>query len=357
MHTNLNVVYDDIIFRLQKTGGISKVFKNLFYFISRTEGLKVSILASHKSLVFKSISLNCLNEIAIPATIQQFLPILKKIPERSIYHSTYLRYSVQKNIIKVLTIHDCGYENGIMQKGIKRIIHLFFKRLVLTKADAIICVSENTKNDLLRFYPSLLKNKPISVIYNGVDDIYFSTSNITNKTNKIKYVLYVGSRVPYKNFINLIKSFKYLDDYEFHFVGAGPLKMEHKKLLEIYVNGRFKYWQDLPEEDLVNLYKNAFCLVYPSSYEGFGLPIIEAMAAGCPVIACNNSSIPEIAGDAAILIDSPNPKIIANSILKLNDIKFKDSLILKGKYRASQFTWENTALNTIKFYNYLNRSI
>jgi len=268
-----------------------------------------------------------------------------------------LRYSFQKNIIKVITIHDCGYEYGIMQSGLKRTIHLFFKKIAIKNCDAIICVSHNTKNDLIYFYSDIIKNKPIKVIHNGLDEIYFNSNKLKFNSSHDKYILYVGNRSSYKNFDSLVKAFQFLTKYKLILVGVGPLSPEHTELLNYYLLGRFNYLKNISETELIGLYSNAFCLVYPSSYEGFGLPIIEAMACGCPVIACKNSSIPEICNGAALLIDNPNPVFISDSILKLEDEKVRNDLIKAGKLNVSSYSWEICANKTIEFYNHLKNTL
>lgn len=352
MHKS-TIVYDDIIFRLQLNGGISKVFVNLFKYSSTNECFKLILLKSGKSTLTERNIFNFISEIKLPAFILQFLPLLVKIPTKSIYHSTYLRYTFQKNIVNVITIHDCGYEHGIMQSGIKKWVHLFFKKLAIKKCNAIICVSYNTRNDLLKFYPELIYKKPIRVIYNGIDEIYFKECNQEDRVIDKKYILYVGNRSSYKNFISVVNAFKYLVDYSFVFVGVGELSNEHKVLLDRYIKNNYIYLQNLEERKLISVYSNAFCLVYPSSYEGFGLPIIEAMACGCPVIACNNSSIPEIASNAAVIIDKPDAFVISKAIKLLENKQFRNDLIAKGKIRSQSFSWKNTTLNTLEFYKHL----
>lgn len=347
------VVYDDIIFRLQINGGISKVFKNIIKYYPKFGYTNLFLLVSGKS-TFSEIGIShSISEFKIPAVIQQFCPLFSKLPANCIYHSTYLRYTYQKNIIKIITIHDCGYEYGIMQSGIKKWVHLFFKKLAIRKCNAIICVSNNTRNDLLKFYPELIKNKPVKVIYNGIDEIYFKQRNLENVSNDKKYILYVGNRNSYKNFKSVINAFRYLNDYCLVIVGVGVLSGEHKIMLNTILQNNYKYLQDIDEQKLTTIYSKAYCLVYPSSYEGFGLPIIEAMACGCPVIACNNSSIPEIANNAAILIDKPEAYIIAEAIKSLEKGDLRNELINKGKIHAQSFSWENTTIKTLEFYKHL----
>ncbi|RYE58592.1 MAG: glycosyltransferase [Sphingobacteriales bacterium] len=122
----------------------------------------------------------------------------------------------------------------------------------------------------------------------------------------------------------------------------------------VYQRGDNVFQLNLATNDLISIYTDASCLVYPSSYEGFGLPILEAMACSCPVISCNNSSIPEISGGAALLIDKPEYNVIKDAILKLNNEPlYRADLVLKGKVQAKKFSWEKTITSTAALYKTL----
>ena len=135
------------------------------------------------------------------------------------------------------------------------------------------------------------------------------------KLKSKKYILYVGDRKGYKNFDITINVFQKLNDFIFVIVGGGDLIDDEKELLK----KECFHYQGISTKDLNILYNNAFCLLYPSSYEGFGIPILEAMKAGCPVVSTNISSIPEVAGDAGLLVDKVEVKEFVKTILKLEN--------------------------------------
>ena len=262
---------------------------------------------------------------------------------------------MQKNVINITTIHDFTYE--YFEKGMPRFIHSLQKNLSIRRADGIICVSDNTKKDLFKFFPNLNKKK-VKRIYNGVENTFFQIRNLRQKiiNKKLKnlfqkkIILFVGDRrKTYKNFfltvdiVNLLKK-------EFVLVCIGGEKINHieKNLINNKIPGRFYHFTTVSSENLTR-YIIFFCLVYPSLYEGFGLPVIEGMKAGCPVISTKNSSIKEIAKDAAILINKVNKENFIKSINLINDTNLRNSLIKKGLC-ALKFLVGINAEETLKFY-------
>ncbi len=239
----------------------------------------------------------------------------------------------------------------------------YFKCMIpmsIKKADEVIAISENTKQDILKMIP-IGKNK-IVVTYLGHDAIFSKQDKTKINTVLLKYginfpyLLFVGMLEPRKNIPSLIKAFAAVKEkknnklviigkkgwlYDEIFALVQKLKIDEKVVFTGYV----------PDEDLPALYSAATCFVYPSFYEGFGIPIIEAMACGCPVITSNNSSMKEIAGNAAILVDPYNITDIQNAIELL--IADKAIRINKGKegiIQAKKFSWEKMVLKTKEIY-------
>jgi glycosyltransferase involved in cell wall biosynthesis len=351
----MKLLYDDIIFRLQKVGGISNVFSHFISFAKIDKSIDLSYVSTTKHSinnfywsklnipkpkVIKNISINIL----------QFVPFIKlDVESPTIYHATYYNFPLKKqNIIYLITIHDLGYERGIMQKGLRRYINIFFKRLAIINADGIICVSKCTFDDLLFYYGKHLKNKQITVIHNGISNNF---KNLGFKSSiSSKNVIFVGGRQKYKNFEDLVKAISYSEEFNLVILGGGDLSEYHLNFMKNIIPNRFAIYKDISEQKLNYFYNNSFCLVYPSSYEGFGLPILESMAAGCPVITCSNSSIVEISGGNAILIPNSNPENIFNSLIQLKDFEFRTNLILKGIEHSKNFNWNITFKKTKEFY-------
>ncbi|PNX48592.1 MAG: hypothetical protein BV457_01160 [Thermoplasmata archaeon M9B1D] len=226
--------------------------------------------------------------------------------------------------------------------------YIFPKRL--EKADKIITISKNTKKDLVNYF-NIDKDK-IEVIYLGVEKKY----SYSNKIKKNKYILSVGTLQPRKNFVNLIKAFSLIkNNFEHKLVIVGKKGSDYINILEeikkhnlenrVFIQGY------ISDKQLIEIYKSADLFVFPSLYEGFGLPPLEAMACGIPVIASNTSSLPEVIGDAGIMIDPKNVNDIADAIKKiLNSEKLKNDLILKGLERTKMFEWKNTSNKILKIY-------
>jgi glycosyltransferase involved in cell wall biosynthesis len=224
------------------------------------------------------------------------------------------------------------------------------------RADHIICISKNTKNDLQRIYN--IKDSMVSVIY-------LSGPKEWNKPFKDRsilpakpYILYVGNReLPYKNFMTLLKAFylsKLKADFDLLcFGGGGFLKEELSLFKELKLENVIKYLEG-KDEFLQFCYENATAFIYPSLSEGFGIPILEAMAFGCPVIASNVSSIPEVAGDAALLFSPDSPEELGSCICKIiNNDALRNEYTEKGKNRCKEFSWDKTALETFNVYRKL----
>ncbi|MFH0912456.1 MAG: glycosyltransferase family 1 protein [Patescibacteria group bacterium] len=229
------------------------------------------------------------------------------------------------------------------------------------KADRLIAVSESTRRDLIRLYQ--IDSQRITVIYEGVDTAYFSSPDqliISSLRERFSvpgpYLYYVGSLEPRKNVITIIRGLDYLKQQGFANIklvlsgGKGWLNeaifAEVEKLnlsTEVVFTGSAK------EEEKIAWLQNAVGFVFPSLYEGFGLPVLEAMAAGCPVLTSRVSSLPEIVGEAALLVD-PSVQMEFNLALTklLTDPDLARQLSQAGRERARQFTWEATAQATLK---------
>ena len=227
--------------------------------------------------------------------------------------------------------------------------HRYYIPQVLNQAQHIICNSQATAKDMVNFF-QIPANKitPIPLAYNRSQFKFF---NLPTRN----YFLYIGRQDPYKNLQRLITAFSALphrNDYELWL--AGPYDKRYSPLLEIQtqelgINHLVKFLNYVPYNELPIIINQAIALVFPSLWEGFGLPVLEAMACGTPVITSNISSLPEVAGDAAILINPYNiEEITAAMKIIINDSETRKQLSEKGLKRANQFTWEKTGLATVE---------
>lgn len=268
----------------------------------------------------------------------------------------------------VVTIHDCTplvfpekYPAGIKGK-----VKFLIQKTALRNVSAVIADSENSKKDIIRFL-GVPENK-IYVIYLAADSRFRKLPTV-NKQLLVKYdlppkfALYVGDVNYNKNLPNLIRAFASLKRKDFYLVLVGKA-FENKSLPEIKdllflinklnLKERVKILGFVEDEDLVGIYNLAQVYVLPSLYEGFGLGILEAMACGCPVLTSKTSSMPEVAGEAAVLVNPYSVNEIAEGIEKIAENRLlRNKLIEKGLLRAKSFSWEKTAHETVEIYQKL----
>lgn len=227
---------------------------------------------------------------------------------------------------------------------------------ILERTAAIIADSDWTRNDICRFYK--IPHEKIQVIPLGYDrDIFKPQSNLELLGNYglhgIPYILAVGSDKPRKNLLRLVRSFGIMQNCSHSLVLAGLHEVEVKKRImeeaSAYgVNGRVVFLEYVRADDLPFLYSGATLFCYPSLYEGFGLPVLEAMACGTPVVASNTTSIPEVAGQAAILVDPLRCEDIAAAMdLIIDDLGRRDVMRAAGLVHVTGFSWENTARDVL----------
>jgi len=243
--------------------------------------------------------------------------------------------------------------------------YLFATRASAKRADRVVAVSGNTKKELCRF--ARIDENKVVVVYHGVSDIFRRntkrsglTANSPSPLGYIKYILYVSAISPYKNFDKAIRALKLLKvrySVSHKFLAIGRVRsVSYANYLEgviqdLNLESDVLFLDYLPHEELASLYQNAALFVFPSCCESFGLPLLEAMASGIPVIASNRSSIPEIVGDAGVIIDTDDIGKFADEMAKiLSDSELRNDLINKGYARSKQFSWERTAENMLAIY-------
>lgn len=352
----MKIIFDNIVFDLQKTGGISVYWYELFDRVLNNKTITKSFIEEND--VSDNIFRNKLNigaeSIIIPDTKQWFSRYrsidLDVRNSKFTFHSTYYRTlsnNVKKNnnVKEVVTVHDFTYE--YFSKGIKRWLHSFQKRRAIRAADVVICISENTKKDLLYYFPELAK-KDIRVIYNGCSIDYFVDPEFKYSEQLGLSFLFVGSRAAYKNFNFAVEAVSKNINFKLRIVGSNLNKNEVERLNK-FLPERWEFFNSIDNAKLNELYNSSYALLYPSSYEGFGIPLLEAMNAGCPFIAFNSSSIPEVAGDAGVLLEKLTIEDFNNAVLKIN--KNRDEIILKGLIQSKKFSWQKCYEELMIVYN------
>ena len=301
-------------------------------------------------------------------------PFIKKIVRKIIILSSknnYNKYDLywQPNFIPnlqvdakiiVTTIHDFSFilhTEFHPEERVKYFQENFLDNI--SKSDVIITVSHFVKQEILNRLE--FKEKEIRVIYNGVNHNIFKIYNNTQLPFDLpnKFILSVGSIEPRKNLLGLLKAYNLLnketkDIYKLVLVGfKGWQNQEFMELLEKNKTNII-YLGFISDEQLAKVYNRATCFVFPSFYEGFGLPLLESMACGTPVITSNLSALPEVGSDAAIYSNPYNIEDIKDKIeLLLNDVILQQNMISKGLERVKEFTWEQSAQKHIKLFEEL----
>lgn len=351
----MKIIYDNIVFSLQKAGGISIYWSELIKRLKFNDDV-MFYEYENENIFRQSLDKLVDSELAFIKRFVRYFPFSRKIQSNAIFHSSYYRVSLQKSVANITTVHDFTYE--YYSKGIAKKIHSLQKGFAIKNSDGIICVSENTKKDLIKFYPNI-NEENIRVIYNGIStDFYKIEENVETLSGtfellkKNKYILFVGDRSAYKNFNVVLDVISKLSNYQLVIVGGKELNINEAQSLK-RANLSYFHFKGISSKDLNVLYNNAFCLLYPSSYEGFGIPIAESMKAGCPVITSNCSSIPEVAGKGALLIDDITSDKVISSIRRLEDLDLREQLVNEGYIQANKFNWDKCFKETYDFYEFV----
>lgn len=268
--------------------------------------------------------------------------------------------SLSNQCKKIMVVHDLSFIRfpEFFSWQMRLWHRLVLRGKILKQADYIIADSKNTKNDLINLLR--ITENIITVAYLGVDNRFKPVTPDDNRLGQIKlkynlpdkFILYLGTLEPRKNIESIIEAYD-SQNSDYYLLIGGNKGWKTKRIYELaQENDKIKLLGYIDEKDKPILYNLATCLIYPSYYEGFGLPLLEAMACGCPVIAGNNSSQGEVVGQAGLLVDPYNINEIKQGIeLILNNYQLRERLIHQGLERAQSFRWENTAKQILELFN------
>jgi len=365
----MRIVFDYQIFSLQKYGGISRYFFELSSNINNNHrNIDIQVVSPFYINNYLNKNFVSIKGVKVPGGVRigKILFLINRLISKKvisdlkpdILHQTYHFDYSDLNKFKgkrVLTIHDMIHEIYPNYFANSR-RYIEAKKNAVRMADHIICVSKSTRDDLIKILG--VKYEKITVIPHG----FFTDVSIKKKRNlhlKKPFILYVGSRASYKNFQNLLLVFasdKNLNkNYNLVAFGGGPFsKLENTLIKELGLSQENVIYRQGDDYYLKELYRNAEIFVYPSFYEGFGLPPLEAMSCGCPVACSLSSSIPEVVGNAASFFDPNSLSSIKSTIISIiNDKKKKNQLINKGFDQVKNFGWDKCTNRTLATYRKL----
>jgi len=283
-----------------------------------------------------------------------------------VLHSPVNVVSMGVSTPQVVTVHDLAFHHFPEQyPGMKQRYLKAMTRLSIRKAAAVITVSEATRRDVIDVYGA--DPERVIAVPNGVDDTMrpLADDEVSQfrERNRLpdRFVLFLGTLQPRKNIEVLIRALALLaDDIDWPLVIAGARGWMYDSLFalvdELDLKERVRFTGHVPAEDLVFWYNAATILIYPSRYEGFGLPLLEAMACGTAVIAANTSSLPEVVGDSGLLVEPDDVEGFTAAMRTLaGDDSYRQQLEQSGLDRAASFTWRNTARQTVDIYHHVLR--
>jgi glycosyltransferase involved in cell wall biosynthesis len=362
------ILFDHQIFSYQKYGGISKYFAELYKYLNHGN-TKIHLgLRKHVNGYLAELPADTHGDIIYYPTnklIAKFLiyrdnkkhcvDLLRK-KSYDIIHSTFydpymLGYNTRPHVI---TVHDMTpelypqyyrgtlYSHLISKKWIKG------KKQLIDQADKIIAISENTKHDLMRIYN--IPEHRITVIYHGCNMLPESAPRLLEDP----YILFVGLRDKYKGFKTFVDGVEPVlkqNKLKALCIGGGAFSPEEQRLLKERKLDNYFMQMSVSDTGLASAYKNALCFVFPSEYEGFGMPILEAFSQNCPVILSNSSCFPEIGGNAALYFPDGNCKELTTQLTRLlSEQGLRNELTAAGQQKINKFSWSDCAAKTLQLY-------
>ncbi len=362
-----HVAYDHQVFSWQEYGGISRYFYELAGRVNAFDGFSASIVAplyvnrylKNGGMRAKGMYLPPLSRgvRAVEFINRRLESAWLRIRRPDVLHETYYpaTSSAPKGCPIVITVHDMIQEKFSAAFGLNDETSVK-KRAAVLRADRVVCVSENTRADLIQiFNPDPGK---IRTIHLGVAARRPSALSMPPSLPK-PFFLYVGMRGGYKNFANVLSAYAaqpmLSEEFDLVAFGSNTLTPEEHEAIGSLRLAPHQVRHLAGDDDLLGyLYGKAEALVYPSFYEGFGIPPLEAMSHGCPVICSNASSIPEVVGDAGLYFDPHSVDAIADAMERVASLpSLRSDLAARGRERAKGFSWDRCAARTLDVYREL----
>lgn len=358
---HVRVSWDEQIFAIQRYGGISRMFSELarVFASGRVTDVELTPLSApivNRFLLDDPTLATHLDVSEAPnpwVSLARYFARRAREDQPDLIHNTFYLprgLSRDKGPARVVTVHDMIPE--LLPGFRRRLDWLTLKKAYVLNADHVICVSEATKQDLIKVY-GLIK-APISVVHHGVD-ARFKPDVPRLDFLPEKYVLFVGNRTHYKDADVLYRAFQRVSEQDpdvslLCVGGEGLGEAESARLRDLGIRDRVSQ-RFLGDDSIISAYANAEAFVFPSHFEGFGLPAVEAMACGAPTILARATSLPEVGGDAALYFDPGNSDQLAGVISDvLRDSGLQGQMRSLGVRRAQGFTWLKAAESTASIY-------
>jgi glycosyltransferase involved in cell wall biosynthesis len=360
----VRAAFDEQIFAAQHYGGISRLFAELARQFIANPGLGVDLSELDAPVVNRYLlddpSLRTRLAVteagsSISALARYFTHTRPRTRVDVVHNTFYLPHGLAgyPGARRVVTVHDMIPE--LMPRTRRRLDFLTLKRRYVMSADHVICVSNATRDDLLRVYGAI--TAPVSVVYHGVDAVFGpGAARVAGMPER--YVLFVGNRGQYKDADVLIRAFASIsrqhEDVSLVFVGGGAFtRKEADQFAALGIADRTTQFS-LPDALMPGAYGNALMCVFPSRFEGFGLPALEAMACGTPAVLARSTSLPEVGGDAAHYFSPGDVGELAAVVTDLlDDDGARLALAQAGLERSASFTWDASARATAGIYSSL----
>jgi glycosyltransferase involved in cell wall biosynthesis len=368
----MNILFDPQVFSFQEYGGISQYYYQLFKEFTKMEGIKPELIIKFSNNSYladldftnvkhfsKSYRFKGRNDIIRLLNQAYFKKYFSAMPRPDVFHPTYYNpyfLDIIEDIPFVLTIYDMSHEL-YPDSFSKYDFASMNKSKTALRASRIIAISENTKKDIIRILQipeSKIDVTPLATDL-SLDKIKAPSASLPEH-----FILYVGKRNTYKNFFFLLNAFamvqKMKNEYSLLCAGGGIFTKQ-----EVAEIDRLKLPDKViqikaTDDELAYLFSKAKAFVYPSLYEGFGIPVLEAFACGCPAILSNRSSLPEVGGEAAQYFDPENTESLINKLTGvLENENLASTMRMKGLERVKLFSWKQTARKTLETYKKIVR--
>jgi mannosyltransferase len=338
----MSLQIDGIVFSLQRHGGISVYFRELAACLERQQAAFTLTL---EAPVLQDSIARPSNLDLRGARLLERVRSCRTLPGTTVFHSSYYRRPADGHAANVVTVYDFIHER--FRTGWSRRAFMMQKRSAIRSAQAVICISQATRDDLEEWIGTT-REQSVHVIHCGVGRAF---RPVPRSAPDRPYVLYVGERRGYKNFRAVLEAMAWLPDLELHCIGGGDLRDEEMHHAPPSVWKRVKHLGFVDDEALNDHYNGAVCLAYPSTYEGFGIPVAEAMRAGCPVVAAAScKAVVEVGGAALTLADPVDPKSIAEAILRIIDPAERATVVQTGLQIGQAYDWDAQHQRTLDVY-------